>query len=163
MRAAFETIRFAAVAILAACAVALPATLVAQSPDPFVGTWKMDPGKSTYKPAPGSKSSTLVIEAAGKGMKVSVDAVTATGPLKWGYTAMPDGKDVPVTGNPNAETASMTLPSSHERVVVFKRGGKPALTSKAVVAKDGKVMTITQEGTDAKGQAVHNVLHYVKQ
>ena len=162
MRAVIERGRFTAL-VLAACALALPAISSGQSTDPLLGTWKMDMSKSTFKPGPGSKSSTLVIEAAGKGMKVSVDAVTADGPLKWSYTAMPDGKDVPVIGNPNAEMASMTLPNPNERVVVFKRAGKPVLTSKAVVAKDGKSMTITQDGTDAKGQAVHNVLHYVKQ
>jgi hypothetical protein len=149
--------------ILAACALALPARSSAQSPDPFAGTWKLEVAKSSYKPGPAPKSITLAIEAAGKGMKVSVDGVGADGPVKWGYTAQPDGKDVPVTGNPNADAASMTLPSPTERVVVFKRGGKPAMTSKAVVSKDGKAMTITQDGTDAKGQAVHNVLHYVKQ
>ena len=162
MRTAIKRGLPAAVAILAACALALPTISSGQSTDPLVGTWKMDTAKSTFKPGPGSKSSTLIIEAAGKGMKVSVDAVTANGPLKWSYTAMPDGKDVPVTGNPNAEMASMTLPNPNERVVVFKRGGKPVMTSKAVVAKDGKTMTITQDGVDLKGQTVHNVLHYVK-
>jgi hypothetical protein len=52
--------------------------------------------------------------------------------------------------------ASMTLPSANERVVILERGGKPGATSKAVVSKDGKILTITQDGTDAKGQAVHN-------
>jgi hypothetical protein len=163
MRAVIETGRLTILAVLAACALALPCQAAAQTADAFVGTWKLDPSKSTYKPGPASKSSTLVIEAAGKGMKASIDSVTATGPIKWSYTASPDGKDAPVTGNPNAETASMSLPSANERIVVFKRGGKVALTSKAVVAKDGKVMTITQDGTDAKGQAVQNVLYYVKQ
>lgn len=163
MRVATERIRFTALAIVAMSALAIPAVSSGQSTDPFVGTWKLDAAKSTYKPGPASKSSMLTIEAAGKGMKVSVDAVTADGPMKWSYTAMPDGKDVPVTGNPNAEMASMTLPGPNERVVVFKRGGKPVLTSKAVVAKEGKTMTITQDGTNAKGEAVHNVLHYVKQ
>jgi hypothetical protein len=32
------------------------------------------------------------------------------------------------------------------------RGGKPVMTSKAVAAKDGKTMTITQDGVDLKGQ-----------
>lgn len=163
MRAATKTGRLTILTVLAVCVLALPAQAAAQPVDAFVGTWKLDAGKSTYKPGPASKSSTLVIEAAGKGMKASIDSVTGTGPMKWSYTATPDGKDAPVTGNPNAETASMTLPSANERIVVFKRGGKVALTSKAVVSKDGKVMTITQDGTDAKGQPVNNVLHYVKQ
>lgn len=163
MRAAIESGRFTAVAVLAACALALPALSAAQAVDPFIGTWKLDAAKSAYKPGPAPKSANLVIEAAGKGMKVAVDAVTADGPLKWGYTASPDGKDVPVTGNPNADTASMTMPSATERVVIFKRGGKTMLTSKAVLSKDAKMMTITQDGTNAKGEPVHNVLHYMKQ
>ncbi len=32
-----------------------------------------------------------------------------------------------------------------------------------VVSKDGKVMTLTSKGTDAKGQQVHNVAVYDKQ
>ena len=162
MRASINAGRFMALSVLAACALAVPATASAQS-DPFIGTWQLDVAKSSYKPGPAPKSVTLAIEAAGKGMKVAVDGATADGPIKWGYTAVPDGKDVPVTGNPSADAASVTQPSSHERVVVFKRAGKAALTSKAVVTKDGKMMTITQDGTDTKGQTVHNVLHYMKQ
>jgi hypothetical protein len=97
MRTAIGRGRVTAVAMLAACALALPAISSAQSTDPLVGTWKMDTAKSTFKPGPASTSSTLVIEAAGKGMKVSVDAVTANGPLKWNYTAMPDGKTMTIT------------------------------------------------------------------
>jgi hypothetical protein len=163
MRTALGSRRVFVVALLATGALTLAASSSAQATDPLVGTWKLDAAKSSYKPGPGSKSSTLVIEMVGKAMKVAVDAVTADGPLKWSYTATPDGKDVPVTGNPNAETASMSLPSSTERTVTFKRGGKVTMTSKAVVAKDGKTMTITQDGTNAKGEAVHNVLHYVRQ
>lgn len=163
MRTAFGSRRIFVVALLATGTLTLAASSLAQSIDPFVGTWRLDAAKSSFKPGPGSKSSTLVIEAVGKSMKVSVDAATADGPLKWSYTASPDGKDAPVTGNPNAETASMSLPSPSERIVTFKRGGKVSLTSKAVVAKDGKTMTITQDGINVKGEAVHNVLHYVKQ
>src|SRR5687768_11765568 len=68
MRAAVETRRLTILAVLAACALALPCQAAAQTADAFLGTWKLDPSKSTYKPGPASKSSTLVIEAAGKGM-----------------------------------------------------------------------------------------------
>src|SRR5262245_24107797 len=46
----------------------------AQTTDPYVGTWTLDIAKSTYKPGPAPKSTTVVVEAAGKGLKVSVDA-----------------------------------------------------------------------------------------
>jgi hypothetical protein len=123
----------------------------------------MDVAKSTFKPGPAGKSSTVVIEPAGKALKISIDAATPDGPLKWSYTAAPDGKDVPITGNPTADTASVTQPNPNEWAVVYKMGGKPVTKSKVVVAKDGKTMTVTQDGTDPKGQAIHNVLHFVKQ
>ena len=81
-------------------AVAAGVAIGAQAKDPAVGMWMLDTAKSTYKPGPAPKSAMLTIDAAGKGFKVSVDAVGADGkPLKWGYTSE-EGKDVPVTGNP---------------------------------------------------------------
>ena len=79
----------------------------AQTGDPIVGTWKLDVAKSTYKPGPAAKSATVVVEPAGKGIKVSVDAVGADGtPAKWGFTTQRDGKEVPVTGSALYDTAS---------------------------------------------------------
>ena len=45
-------------------AVALSVSATAQPPDPFVGTWKMDVAKSTYKPGPAPKSLIVDITAA---------------------------------------------------------------------------------------------------
>ncbi len=73
----------------------------AQAPDPLVGTWHLDVAKSTYKPGPAPKSATVVITAAGKGLKIAIDAVGGDGkPMKWSYANDRDGKDTPVTGNP---------------------------------------------------------------
>ena len=89
--------QFAGVILGAIALAAVP--VAAQAPDPIVGTWKLDPAKSTYKPGPAPKSNTVVIEAAGKGVKVAVDTVNADGsPLKWGFTSLRDGKEeAPVT------------------------------------------------------------------
>ena len=152
----------AGVADAAIGALALTVTAGAQT-DPMVGTWKLDVAKSSYKPGPAPKSATAVIDAVGKGLKVSVDAVTADGPMKWSYSSEGDGKDVPVTGNPGYDTANVTRTSPSESTIVYKKGGKTVVTLKAVVAKDGKTMTTTAEGTDPKGQKMHNVGHYTKQ
>ena len=70
------------------CAYALAAVLVAivwagsgtaQTKDPMNGTWKLDPAKSTFNPAPGPKSLTAIIASAGTGRKVSVDGVAGDG------------------------------------------------------------------------------------
>ena len=45
----------------------------------------------------------------------------------------------------------------------WKKGGKATITSKVMVSADGKTMTITQTGTNGKGEAVNNVVVYTKQ
>ena len=65
----------------------------AQSADPLVGKWKLNVAKSK-----GAKSGSTTIEAAGKGVKFSVDYVSADGTAgPWEFTAKFDGKDYPVT------------------------------------------------------------------
>ena len=162
MRATW-TRRYLGIALTAVFALAVGAAARAQAPDPLVGTWKLDVAKSTYKPGPAPKSATVVIEAAGKGIKVAVDAVMAEGPMKWGFTSARDGKDTPVTGHPYYETAAATQTSPTEGTTVYKKGGKTVVTAKTSVSKDGKMLTVTSDGTDAKGQAMHNVAHYTKQ
>jgi hypothetical protein len=145
-------------------AMALGVAAQAQATDPQTGTWKLDAAKSSYKPGPPPKSSVVVIDAAGKDIKVDVDAVTADGaPMKWSYTSAGDGKDVPVTGHPSYDTANVTQTSATERTVVYKKDGKVMVTTKVVVAKDGTTLTVTTTGTDAKGQAINNVSVYTKQ
>ena len=130
--------------------------------EPVMGTWKLDVAKSTHKPGPVPKSSTVVVDPAGKGIKVSVDSVQADGsPLKWGFTSLRDGKtEAPVTGNPMFDTVTTTKESDTAGTNVYKKGGKVVMTSKLTIK--GNTMTITSEGTDAKGQAVHNVSVYTK-
>lgn len=135
----------------------------AQTTDPYVGTWTLDVAKSTYKPGPAPKSTTVVVEAAGQGLKVSVDAVGADGtPMKWGYTSMRDGKDAPVTGNPNYDTVALTQATPTNATAIYKKAGKVVITSKSSVSADGKTLTLTSTGTDPKGQAVNNVSVYTK-
>ncbi len=151
-------------ALAAIGALALGITAGAQAPDPLVGTWKLDLAKSTYKPGPAPKSYTVVIDAAGKGIKVAVDAVGADGTaMKWGYTTPRDGKDVPVTGNPNYDTAAVTQTSPTAGSIVYKKGGKPVVTLTTEVSKDGKTMTGKATGTDPKGQPMSNVLVFTRQ
>lgn len=158
------TSRFARIAVTAVFAAAMGLAAAAQAPDPLIGTWKLDLAKSTFKPGPAPKSLTVVIEAAGKGIKVAVDGVGGDGtPVKFGYTSMRDGKDVPVTGSPNFDAAAITLSSPREGTILYKRAGKTAITAKTSVSMDGKALLVTYDGTDAKGQALHNAYHYVKQ
>ena len=76
---------------------------------------------------------------------------------------MRDGKDVPVTGKPDVRHGRRHANEPDRRDIVYSKGGKLAMNAKAAVAKDGKTMTATTTGTDAKGQAINNVAVYTKQ
>ena len=46
---------------------------------------------------------------------------------------------------------------------VSKKGGKPLVTTRSIVSRDGKTRTTTQKGTNAKGEKVNNTIVYEKQ
>lgn len=142
----------------------LSVAAIAQTPEPIVGTWKLDVAKSTYKPGPAPKSATVVIEAAGKGLKVAVDAVGPDGKaMKWGWTGTEDGKEFAITGNPAYDAGATTRTSPKEATNVYKKAGKAVVTAKSSISADGKTLTMTSTGTNPKGEAINNVVVYIKQ
>lgn len=137
-------------------------TALAQSTDPLVGTWKLNPAKSKGSTF---KSGATKVEAAGAGVKFTVDLVAADGTAShWAFTANYDGKDNPVTGNsPYGDTVALTRVDAKTTRITVKQGGKVTATQTIVVSDDGKTRTTTSKGTDAKGQAIDAVSFYEKQ
>jgi hypothetical protein len=138
------------------------ATALAQSSDPLIGTWKLNVAKSTGVQF---KTGTSKIEAAGAGVKFTVDLLTADGtPYHWTFTANYDGKDNPVTGNsPYGDTTAVERIDAKTTRIISKLGGKVVTTQTIVVSGDGKTRTTSTKGTDAKGQKVDTVSFYEKQ
>ena len=88
----------------------------------------------------------------------------ADGPaIHYSYTANYDGKDVPVVGNPNADMAARTRVNATTTKLVNKKGGNILSTVTIVTSADGKTLTITNAGKDAKGQNIDSVAVYEKQ
>ena len=132
--------------------------LVAQGTDPMVGTWELNVAKSTYSPGPAPRSQSRTYVVAGQDVKATSKGVDATGkPTVSEWTVNYDGKDRPITGNPNADALSFKRIDAYTAESTQKRAGKVVLSATRTISKDGKVMTITTKGTDAKGQAVSNV------
>ena len=151
-------------AVAGGLVVALAGTALGQSNNE-VGNWRLNIAKSKYSPGPGPKSATTKIEAAGAGVKITVDQVPATGAMvHWEYTANYDGKDNRVTGN-NADADMIARTRVNPTTVrsVNKKGGKVTTTNTSVVSSDGKTRTVTTTGTNAAGQTVNNVAFYEKQ
>ena len=135
----------------------------AQSSDPFNGTWKLDPAKSTYSPGPAPQSQTLMIEGTDAARKVTVDVTPATGAAQHYSVSGPFGKELPVVGNnPNADKYVFKRINATTVETQYLKGGKPTLKTTSVVSADGKTLTITGSGASAQGQTVNIVAVYSK-
>ena len=131
--------------------------------DVNMGTWKLNEAKSKINPAVG-KNVTVVYEAAGDSVKVTVDGVDADGkPEHSEWTGKFDGKDYPVTGDPANDMRSYRRVNDHRLALTDKKDGKVTLTGRIVVSADGKSRTVTISGTDAKGAKVTSIQVYDKQ
>ena len=129
----------------------------------WVGTWKLDPAKSKLG-TNAVRAQTLKFEATPAGIKLTSDGTDAQGkPMHGGYTSKFDGKDVPWAGNPMADTACPKKIDDNTYENVWKMGGKTTVSATVAVSKDGKTLTVTQTGTNSKGQTVNTTNIYNKQ
>ncbi len=131
--------------------------------DGFMGTWKLNEAKSKLAPGTG-KNSTVVYEAAGDDVKVTVDGTDADGkPTHNEWTGKFDGKDYPVTGDATSGALSYKKVDDHTLEFAGNKGGKGTISGRVVVSADGKTRTVTTSGTDAKGNKVSSTAVYDKQ
>ena len=149
--------------MLFALAICLVTATVSLAQDQAMGTWKLNEAKS--KLAPGNaKNSTVVYEAAGDSVKVTVDGTNSDGSAAHNeWTGKFDGTDYPVTGDPTSDTRSYKKVNAHTLDMTIKKGGKATVTGQIVVSADGKSRTVTTSGTDAQGKKFKSVAVYDKQ
>ena len=130
---------------------------------PQMGTWKLNEAKSKLAPG-GPKNNTVVYEAAGDKVKVTVDGTDRDGkPTHNEWTGKFDGKEHPVTGDPNADARSYKTVDARTLELTVKKDGKVTTSGRIVVSADGKSRTVTVNGTDPKGKKYKSVAAYDKQ
>ena len=138
-------------------------TMCFAAANPNLGTWKLNEAKSKISPG-APKNLTVVYEAAGDSIKGTIDGVDGEGkPTHNEWTGKFDGKDYPVTGDPNSDARAIKQIDEHNYELTVKNGGKVTMTGKAVTSADGKTRTVTVSGTDAKGEKVTSTAVYDKQ
>ncbi|MDQ3173573.1 MAG: hypothetical protein M3Q91_07675 [Acidobacteriota bacterium] len=139
------------------------AAAVCFASDVQMGTWKLNEAKS--KLAPGvSKNSTVVYEVAGDNVKVTVDGTDRDGkPTHNEWTGKFDGKDYPVTGDPDSDARSYKQVNARTLALTVKKGGKVTVTGRIAVSADGKTRTVTTRGTDPQGKKFKTIAVYDKQ
>jgi len=131
--------------------------------DPQMGTWKLNEAKSKIG-AGSPKLTTVVYEAAGDSVKVTVDGTDGDGkPLHSEWTGKYDGKDYSVTGDPSTDTRSYKKVNDHTLAFTNKKGDKVTISGRGIVSTDGKSRTVTLTGTDSKGKKYTSTAVYDKQ
>jgi hypothetical protein len=127
-----------------------------------MGTWKLNESKS--KLGNGPKNTTVTYTADGDNIKVTTDGTDAEGKAthtEW--TGKFDGKDYPLTGDPNSDARSYKQVDDHTLMLDNKKGGKSVVSGKIVVSADGKSRTVTVHGKDSKGKEMNSTAVYAKE
>ena len=138
------------------------AATVCLASDVQLGTWKLNEDKS--KLAAGMpKNHTVVYEAAGDNVKVTVNGTDSEGkPTHNEWTGKFDGKDYPVTGDPTSDMRSYTKVDDRTLGLNVTKGGKVTFSGRIVVSADGKSRTVTVSGTDPTGKKFNSIAVYDK-
>jgi hypothetical protein len=137
--------------------------LAAQGSDPIVGTWVLNVAKSKFTPGPAPKSESRTYVMAGQEIKATSKGVDGDGKATAGeWTIVYDGKDRAMTGDPDADLLSLKRVDAFTTEFTEKKAGQVVITGTRTISRDGKVMTITTKGTNAKGQTIDNVLVFEK-
>ena len=149
--------------ILLSLAVLFASATVCLAQNPHMGTWKLNEAKSKFPPG-ATKNKTVVYEAAGDSVKVTVDGVDGAGnPTHNEWTGKFDGKFYPVTSDPTSDMRSYRKINDRTLALTGQKGGKVSLTGRIVVSANGKTRTVTTSATDSKGKRTSTRAVYDKQ
>jgi hypothetical protein len=149
--------------IVLTLAVFFAGVIVCSADDPNMGTWKLNEAKSKFSKG-ATKNHTVVYEAAGAMVKVTVDGTDSSGAATHNeWTGKFDGKYYAVTGDATSDMRSYRRINSHTLALKATKAGKVTLTGRIVVSRNGKTRTVTTTGRDAKGKWVTNTAVYDKQ
>ena len=153
MRVRVLFVTFVAVVAFAFCLAAMAAD------DPSVGTWKLDPSESKFNSGPPPQSIIMTIEPAGdNGLKITTETIDAQGRRSVNsVNGTLDGKDSQVTGDPNADSASMKRDDANTTETENKKSGRITSFFKRIVSRDKKKMTVTKTQNNPQGEAVVDI------
>jgi len=121
--------------------------------DPFLGTWKLSPGKSQFDPNHRPSEATIVFEITGDGhYLMTAEGVDGKGEKcrEQPQRIIPDGKAYPVPGLPGL-SAVATRPDAHTLAAEARReDGSVVGGGRYVVSGDGQSLTATTFGFDSQ-------------
>jgi hypothetical protein len=129
-----------------------------------MGTWKLNPEKSTFSPGPAPQGLVTYFEPAANGVKWRSERIGPDGKMMTSaYTANFDGKDYPITGSSTTDAVALERIDEHTTVRLNKKDGKVVTTERRVIAPDGMSYVTTVTGTTTKGEPISTRMVFDKQ
>jgi len=139
----------------------------ANTKDPFIGVWKLNPQKSKYESGGAPTSFTRSYEDRGGGtIFMTTDVTIPQGSARTYLVYRRDGKPYPeaAAGVQSIRMVSVTATDPRTEDVYLIVDGKPSETPSTItISADGMTMTQVVSGRDAKGKAFTNTVVYDKQ
>ena len=136
---------------------------VAADSDPVVGTWQLNPSKSTFTAGPALKSQTRTYSQSGDKITLVMTTVGPDGKeVTTRTTYLLNGSDFPVTGTPDYDSLSAKQVNSNTAEFTLKKAGKEIGTTSRTVSKDGKTLTAKTNVMTAAGGKSQNTLVFDK-
>ena len=149
--------------ILLALFVFFAGTVVASAQNPHMGTWKLNEAKSKL-PKGATKNHTVIYEAAGDQIKVTVDGVDGSGTaIHSEWTGKFDGKPYALTGDPAGDMRSYRTVNRRTLSLRSTKAGKLTTTAIITVAPNGKSRTVKASSKNAQGKWTTTTGFYDKQ
>jgi hypothetical protein len=135
--------------------------------DPFIGVWKLNPGKSKYESGGAPISFTRTYEDRGGGtIFMTTDVTIPQGSTRAYLVYRRDGKPYP-EAEAGAQAIRMVsvraVDPRTEEVYLIVNGKTSETPSTITISADGMTMTQVVSGRDAKGKAFTNTIVYDKQ
>src|SRR2546430_4111712 len=129
----------------------------------FDGTWKLNAKKSHLGKGMGRNNTVKYEMSFPFRTKVTIDGADAKGKATHDeWTGMFDGRDYPVTGDPESDSRGYRKIDDRTMEFWVKKGGKVTMSGKIAVAPDGKSRTVTTTAMGKKAKKVHATAVYDK-
>jgi hypothetical protein len=144
----------------------LTAPCIAQEgvPQGWLGTWRLNVEKSTYNPGPAPyKRGTLLVEPWNGRVRVVSDLVGVRGVVthtEW--TGLFDGNDYPVQGIDEALSYSYRPIDERTCEIIVKADDRVVARSRSTLSPDGRTLTTTTSGRNARGGEITTTTVYEK-
>jgi hypothetical protein len=135
--------------------------------DPFIGVWRLNPGRSKYESGGAPTSFTRTYEDRGGGtIFMTTDVTIPQGSTRAFLVYRRDGKPYPEAAADAQAIRMVSIKAIDPRTedVYFVVDGKTSETPSTItISADGMTMTQVVRGRDAKGKAFTNTIVYDKQ